>query len=183
MAKKNQHIDDFFKDRLKGESLPLDGNEWGKVFDELHGKKKRRFFWLWLFLPLAIFAGWYLVQTSNEDAGDSQKSEIITQAEASIPDVQPKADNATSTGNAPIESEKGATDLDNDSDSEVIVEDIVSSSSSLVTPSVNDMTSSIQPDGTLSDDHDVNAVTSTGIDASPTDQNMPLHLSLGPSKS
>jgi len=51
LAKKNKHIDDLFKEGLKGNELPLDGSEWGRLFDELHPPKKKRFVWWWFALP------------------------------------------------------------------------------------------------------------------------------------
>ena len=95
MAKKNQHIDDFFKDRLQGEQLPLDGSEWGKIYEELHGKKKRRFFWLWLLLPLVIFGAWFMVQSTGSESDLPSEGQMITKAEAQTSASKNTVENTT----------------------------------------------------------------------------------------
>lgn len=59
MAKKKQHIDEFFKDRLDGQQLPLDGSEWDRIASELAEEKKRRgFFWWFLLIPAVLLGLW-----------------------------------------------------------------------------------------------------------------------------
>lgn len=87
MAKKKQHIDDFFKDQLAGKELPLDGTEWSRLADALgHEDKKRRgFFWWWfgagsiLIALLALGYFFYPTDTSkahNTDHGENDHTEI-----------------------------------------------------------------------------------------------------------
>ena len=70
MAKKKQHIDDFFKEKLAQNELPLDGTEWSRLEHALEPKRKRRFLWWWLLLPLALFGLWALFNPAFNNASD-----------------------------------------------------------------------------------------------------------------
>ncbi|MFY0645074.1 MAG: hypothetical protein JXR19_11455 [Bacteroidia bacterium] len=72
MAKKKQHIDDFFKENLAHKDLPLDGTEWSRLEHALAPKRKRRFMWWWLLLPLALFGLWALFNPSSNQEVDAE---------------------------------------------------------------------------------------------------------------
>ncbi len=81
MAKKKQHIDDLFKDNLKGAPLPLDGSEWERMLSELHPKKKKRFAWWW-FLVGALLVGAVGLLVNNLVSPKSGAEASISQSDS-----------------------------------------------------------------------------------------------------
>lgn len=90
MAKKNKHIDDLFKEGLKGNELPLDGSEWGRLFDELHPPKKKRFVWWWFALPGVLLSAvlvFFLMPEKTKDVDGASTNQVVsTQTPNSIAD-------------------------------------------------------------------------------------------------
>lgn len=78
MAKKKQHIDDFFKEQMQGKELPLDGSEWTRLSEALgHEKKKRRgFFWWWfggiMLIALVVSALFLSEDSANNKLHEAQ---------------------------------------------------------------------------------------------------------------
>lgn len=105
MAKKKQHIDEFFKEKLNGQELPLDGSEWSRLSAELQPKNKRKAFLWWLLLIPAISLGVLLFtysgddnQTTTEISGENQKVQ-----RESIDNTNSTSDNTSSTSLEDIE--------------------------------------------------------------------------------
>lgn len=78
MGKEKKHIDDLFRDRMKGQPLPLDGSEWNRLFDELHPDKKRRGWW-WFVLPGLLIIGAALVTYNLVNRTNDSESDVTTE--------------------------------------------------------------------------------------------------------
>jgi len=78
LAKKKQHIDEFFKQNLKGSELPLDGSEWDRLSKDLH-KKKRRFFWWWILIPVVLAGAWFMLKPVGVVEEDSEHQTELKQ--------------------------------------------------------------------------------------------------------
>lgn len=87
------HIEDLFKEHLKGDEMSLDGTEWSRLEAELHPKKKKRGFTWMLLLTVGIsgllLAGLYpwsgdrdLTQEKNSIEAD----EITSSTESTLTD-------------------------------------------------------------------------------------------------
>lgn len=87
----------MFKDNLKNTPLPLDGNEWGKLFDELHPEKKKRFAWWWFVLPALILGSFAVYQLVNDKTGSTNPTAVVM-------------DSTTSQNNESINPNKVAND-------------------------------------------------------------------------
>lgn len=104
MAKKNKHIDDLFKEGLKGNQLPLDGTEWGRLFDELHRPKKKRFVWWWFALPgvllSAVLVFFLLPEKAKDVEGTITEQVVSNQTPSSIADNPGETSESLSIENA-----------------------------------------------------------------------------------
>lgn len=96
MAKKKQHIDDFFKERLSSQELPLSGDEWTRLAKELQPAKKRKGFFWWIILGIGLLlAGWLLYKslvTGSATAAKNEASETTSASEPFIPHNKEAAD-------------------------------------------------------------------------------------------
>ncbi|MBT8327538.1 MAG: hypothetical protein KJP21_07430, partial [Bacteroidia bacterium] len=83
MAKHKKHIDDFFKDHLNDSSLPLSGGEWDAIAKELHPKKKRFIWWIWL-IPAIIVGAATLYFSGLIDENPSNSTSLSKHSELAI---------------------------------------------------------------------------------------------------
>ena len=114
MTRKKQHIDDFFKDRLKGQDLPLDGSEWIGISKELQGKKKRRGFFWWLLLPIAALSIWLISNSLYHNSTNAQeKSSALINNRSQIEQNQKSAGNSESNNNLAITEETAVEEITN----------------------------------------------------------------------
>ncbi len=88
MAKQKKHIDDLFKDLLNDSELPLTGNEWDAIANELHPKKKRFGWWIWLLPALLLSAGvWYVVASKSDSTTENNDAETELVAETNFDEL------------------------------------------------------------------------------------------------
>jgi hypothetical protein len=115
LAKQKKHIDDLFKDYLNDSELPLAGNEWDAIAKELHPKKKRFGWWIWLLPAILLSAGiWYAVSYSNQDSAASVNAESDP-VENNLPVEKPEAtlENERITSTSEFENESSNTEETN----------------------------------------------------------------------
>jgi hypothetical protein len=133
LAKRKQHIDDFFKEHLKGQTQTLDGSEWDRLSKELAPKKKRRFWWFLLLIPIGISAIYFVNQgatggqenenqpvdmqspssSGQEEMGNQAEEDAIQQAEEERTPFEDhkKSDNDTEDQGETVFTEEGEVNL------------------------------------------------------------------------
>ncbi len=150
MAKKKQHIDDFFKDRLDGQPLPLDGSEWDRIAGELYDEKKRRGFFWWLLLIPAVLLGLWIGGVFNGDQDRKSPKEDISEA------INPSIDSNTTrhSGIDSLSNSSNTAEFSDSKDAEIITAEIETENSPLTNNS-----NSIEDDnenGTITDSNEDN---------------------------
>lgn len=101
MAKKKQHIDEFFRDRLQGMEVPASEGDFNAIIEGLNsGRRKRRGFW-WIIGGLALIAGlsaWFLfADEPNAPLTENTPSTISREPSASDAGVNEDESPANST--------------------------------------------------------------------------------------